>query len=145
MKKCRDESTTKLMYYMRCCLPVLLELCGAPLPLGFPPPSLASPSRTSSEFSLLIRCVPPSCFPHTAPLSRRSVCCPPVGSAFHHPALQSGDGGGSAPPRSVFDHSCDLRHKCTRLGGRKARGKPTSITGAWAPPRRLYQSARRPL
>lgn len=39
---------------------------------------------------------------------------------FPSPSPQSGDTGGSGPPRCVFDHSCDLQQTCTCLRERKA-------------------------
>lgn len=35
---------------------------------------------------------------------------------FPSPSLQSGDTGGSGPPRCAFDHSCDPQQTCACLG-----------------------------
>lgn len=75
-----------------------------------------------------------------------SVLClvPTCWLCFPSPSLQSGDTGGSGPPRCVFDHSCDLQEKCTRLRERKSI-RQTHIhnggVGKILIPYRLYQNA----
>lgn len=55
-----------------------------PFPLCFPP--------EAPLFKFFFICVPPSCvFLGQSSFHPRSVWCPPVGSAFHQPRLQSGD------------------------------------------------------
>lgn len=118
------------------------SICGASLPLRF----LSFPSVLFlSLFSLEPLCVPPSCFFRQSSFYPCSVWCPPVGSAFHHPACsRETPVAPGRPAVSLITHvTCSRRALASGRGKHAATPYPQRRReGRFLSPCRLYQNAR---